>query len=288
MSEAERRNHVISASVPYMDYHTFDPHPDLASLVKCYWTLRVPAQNNVQRQLIIPDGCIEMAFIFGDLIKRYTSENDFIIGPRDVVIGQITKTIYIEPTGYVDSFAVRFYPYGFANFVTTPINELANTETPLAALFGEEVAEPLARKMRDASDAKTRISIIEDFLVGRLSSKETVDRIVKTTMDTMFASHGGGSIKVMLNDDPAKRRHLEREFKRKIGMSPKQLAKVIRLQGALKRMLNRQSESLTEIAYDSEYYDQAHFIRDFKEFTGTTPKRFLGSDRMALSSLFYK
>ena len=53
-------------------------------------------------------------------------------------------------------------------------------------------------------------------------------------------------------------------------------------------LLNRQSESLTEIAYDSAYYDQAHFIKDFKEFTGTTPNKFLGADAMALSSLFYK
>lgn len=119
-----------------MNYQTYEPHADLASLVKYYWTLEVPAQKDVQRQLIIPDGCIEMAFLFGDDIKRYTSEDEFIIGPREMIIGQITETTYIEPTGYVDSFAVRFYPYGFANFVQTPIKALENTETPLALLFG--------------------------------------------------------------------------------------------------------------------------------------------------------
>ena len=93
---------------------------------------------------------------------------------REVIIGRITETTYIEPTGYVDSVAVRFYPYGFTDFVRTPLEALANTET------------------------------------------------------------------------------------------------------------------LTEIAYESEYYDRAHFIKDFKEFTGTTPKRFLGSEQMALSSLLYK
>ena len=52
-------------------------------------------------------------------------------------------------------------------------------------------------------------------------------------------------------------------------------------------LLNQQSESLTKIAYESEYYDQAHFIKDFKEFTGTNPKEFLEDDKMVLSSLFY-
>ena len=71
-------------------------------------------------------------------------------------------------------------------------------------------------------------------------------------------------------------------------ISPKQLGKVIRLQSALKIMLNEKKEGLTDIAYNSKYYDQSHFIKDFKEFTGISPKEFLGSKNMALSSLFYK
>src|SRR5688500_18863396 len=97
-----------------MKYQTFQPHSDLASLVKCYWTLEVPAEKGAERQRIIPDGCIEMFFILGDDIKRYTTEEEFIIQPREMVIGQITEPFFIEPTGYVNSFAVRFYPYGFA------------------------------------------------------------------------------------------------------------------------------------------------------------------------------
>ncbi|MDB2607177.1 AraC family transcriptional regulator, partial [Zobellia sp.] len=71
-----------------MNYQTFQPHSDLESLVSCYWTLEVPAENNSQRQRIIPDGCIEMAFILGDDIKRYTSQDEFILQPRAMVLGQ--------------------------------------------------------------------------------------------------------------------------------------------------------------------------------------------------------
>jgi AraC-like DNA-binding protein len=77
-------------------------------------------------------------------------------------------------------------------------------------------------------------------------------------------------------------------FVKQVGVSPKQLGKLIRLQSALKMMLNKEDESLTSIAYNNEYYDQAHFIKDFKEFTGVSPKEFLGNDNMALSSAFYK
>jgi hypothetical protein len=139
-----------------MNYQTFRPHSYLESFVKCYWTLEVPVQKDVQRQLIIPDGCIEMIFIFGDDVKRYTTQDEFIIQPREMVLGQITEPFFIEPTGYVNTFAVRFYPYGFANFVQTPIKELANKETPLQVLFGERSKE-LEQKVIHATDTQRRI-----------------------------------------------------------------------------------------------------------------------------------
>jgi len=123
----------------------------------------------------------------------------------------------------------------------------------------------------------------------RLNSNATIDHIVKTTIETLLLTSGSTPIKDILGDDLSKRRQLERRFLRQIRLSPKQLSKVIRLQTALKLLLNKEpSDSLTKIAYESEYYDQAHFIRDFREFTGTTPKQFIADKEMALSTLFYK
>ncbi len=270
-----------------MNYQTFQPHSDLESLIKCYWTLEVPANSNSQKQRIIPDGCIEMAFILGDDIKRYTSEDEFVLQPRAMVIGQTIEPFYIEPIGYVNSFAVRFYPYGFANFVTTPIKNLANKETSIALLFGENPAKELEQKIIDAAGTKERIQIIEGFLLDKLINEITIDSIVKSTVDAILSTKGSTPINAILKENSSKRRQLERKFLKQIGISPKQLGKVIRLQTALKMMLNRQSENLTQIAYESEYYDQAHFIKDFKEFTGTNPKAFLENEEMTLSSLFY-
>jgi hypothetical protein len=228
-----------------------------------------------------------MAFILGDDIKRYTSEDEFILQPRSMVLGQTTEPFYIEPTGYVNSFAVRFYPYGFANFVTTPIKNLANKETPIEWLFDEKPAKELEQKIIQATCTKERIEIIEKFLLGKFKNKGTIDSIVKSTVDTILSTKGNTPIKTILKGDLSKRRQLERKFVEQIGISPKQLGKVIRLQTALKLLLSQQPESLTKIAYESEYYDQAHFNRDFKEFTGVNPKEFLEDNKMLLSSLFY-
>jgi len=271
-----------------LKYETFKPNQQLEPLVKCYWTLEVPQQRDTQKQLIIPDGCIEMFFILGDDVKRYTSANKFIIQPREMVLGQITEPFFIEPTGYVNSFAVRFYPYGFANFVSIPIKKLANKETPLAVLFGKKASQELGQKIKLAADTKKRIKIVETFLLNKLKAKVTIDKIVKTTIDTMLLTKGSTPISSILKNDLSKRRQIERKFFEKVGISPKKLGKVIRLQAVLKMLLNSQGESLTKVAYDNEYYDQAHFIKDFKEFTGTTPKEFLRDDKMILSSIVYK
>ncbi len=271
-----------------MHYQTYQPDPALQSIVKCFWTLEVPAEESAERQRILPDGCIELIFILGDDVKRITTGNECIIQPRAMVLGQITEPFFVEPTGYVNSFAARFYPYGFANFVPVPFSQLANKDTPIGLLFGEAPAKALERQITGAADTQERIKIMEAFLLERLEKASTIDDIVKSTIDAMLAARGTKPVHAILKDDLSKRRQLERKFVKQIGMSPKQLGKVIRLQAALKMLLNQPTGSLTQIAYENEYYDQAHFTKDFKEFTCINPKDFLADGGMALSALFYR
>lgn len=270
-----------------MNYQTFEPSHDLAPLIKCYWTLEVPAEASGQKQRIVPDGCFELAFILGDDIKRYTTEEAFILQPRAMVLGQITEPFFIEPTGYVNSFAVRFYPYGFSNFVKTSFKALRNKETPIDQLFERKMAHELEEKIIQAESTSERIKIVEDFLLKLLKDQDTIDDIVKSTVEALFQTKGSQAIHNIMKDDGSSRRSMERKFMKQIGISPKQLGKIIRLQSALKLLLAEESDSLTKIAYEAEYYDQAHFTKDFKEFTGVNPKEYLNEEEMKLSSLIY-
>ncbi|MFA9458531.1 helix-turn-helix domain-containing protein [Halalkalibacter sp. AB-rgal2] len=155
-------------------------------------------------------------------------------------------------------------------------------------MFGEVSAKELERKIIKATDTKERIGYIEKFLFDRLNEKKIIDNIVKTTIDILLSTKGSTQINEILKQDLSKRRQLERKFQKQVGINPKQLGKVIRLQSVLKILLNEKIDNLTNIAYKSGYYDQSHFIKDFKEFTGISPKEFLGNKNMVLSSLFYK
>jgi AraC-like DNA-binding protein len=271
-----------------LNYQTYTPHPDLASLVKFYWTLEVPYDVHNQKQLIIPDGCIEMTFNLGEQIRRYISDTAYIFNPNAMVMGQRTKSYYIEPTGNVDTIAICFYPHGFANFANIPLEKLVDKETPIQEIFDESQANALVQEIFSATTTEHRIEIIETFLLDKLYQESTIESIVKTTVETLLSTKGSVAINAILNDQSSKRRQLERYFKKQIGISPKQLGKVIRLQATLQMMVNQESETLTEIAYENDYFDQNHFIKDFKEFVGITPKEFLGHESMALSALFFK
>lgn len=271
-----------------MEYKTFMPHTDLELFVNCYWTLEIQASDNSTKQRIIPDGLIEMAFILGDDIKRYTSKDSYILQPRAMVLGQTMEPFYIEPTGYVKTFAIRFYPYSLAHLLNIEIKSLANTETPLTTLFGEKDANELERMIINAKDTIQRIEIIENFLRSIISKPLVIDDLVKSTLDTIFESAGSKSIHAILKNKSSYRRKLERKFMKHIGISPKQLGKLVRFQAALKMLLSDQPENLTSIAHQFEYYDQSHFIKDFKDFTGINPKEFLSNENMKLSSIFYK
>jgi AraC-like DNA-binding protein len=271
-----------------MNYQTYKPHEDLNSIVKFYWTLEVPFDLKNQKQKIVPDGCVEMTFNFGDKIKRYTSENDFILHPNAMVMGQRTKSFDILPVGNVDTFAICFYPIGFVNYVKTPLENLVDKEIPISELFGQEEACELEQQMINAIHSQQRINIIETFLLKKLNEKNTISNIVNSTVEALLKTNGTTPINVILKDNISKRRQLERHFKKQIGISPKQLGKAIRLQATLNLLLNKKSETLTDIAYESEYFDQNHFIKDFKDLVGVRPKEFLENEHMVLSALFYK
>jgi AraC-like DNA-binding protein len=162
---------------------------------------------------------------------------------------------------------------------------MENKAVPLQEVFGNEGAN-LEATILEASTTPERIACVEAFLKNRHSDKGTIDRVVKSTVETILSVNGQISIHQLSEQNQVNRRHLERKFSTAIGLSPKQLSKTISLQATLKLLLEGKFNSLTDLAYESDNYDQAHFIKDFREFTGITPREFY-RDHLTISSLFY-
>jgi AraC-like DNA-binding protein len=157
---------------------------------------------------------------------------------------------------------------------------------PLERVFGVN-GKLLGDRILSAEGTAERIQIVEGFLLAELENTSTIDHVVNETVETIFNTRGRFSVNELSEQHQVNRRQLARKFSSAIGLSPKQLAKTIRIQTALKTLLNEKVSSLTELAYENEYFDQAHFIREFKEFTGLTPKEFFGDD-LKMSLIFDK
>jgi AraC-like DNA-binding protein len=273
-----------TTSATPMHPQIFPPSNDLSAFVQCYWNLEGDQETTPVKNTIVPDGTMKLIFHYADTYRHHPKDAESIILPKCFLIGQLTQPYVVEPLGLTGSFVVRFHPNGFLPFATIPIKDMENTAVPLDKLFGEEGAA-IGEKILQAKDTTARIALIEAFLLKRLSDEKTIDFVVQSTIETILAANGQFAVNEFSQKMNINRRQLARKFAASIGLSPKQLSKTVRIQAALKTLLLEKVSSLTDLAYENEYFDQAHFIKEFKEFTGITPKEFYGED-LKMSLIF--
>ena len=267
-----------------MNYEVYTPLPELQPFIKCFWSLEDDAKSEPVKQRVLPDGCMEMIFHYGDLYRQYFEDGTSTIQPRSFIYGQITKYIEIAPTGRSGIISARFLPDGISPFINIPLSALENKAVPLTEIFNEN-GKLLEGEVIKAKDNQERIKLIETFLLSKLSEQPVIDAITKSCVDVIFQTKGQIVLTELADKMDINRRNMERKFLSVIGISPKQLVRVARLQATLKMLEQKKTMSLTEIAYENGYFDQAHFIKDFKEFTGMSPKSFY-ADNLKLSALF--
>jgi AraC-like DNA-binding protein len=113
------------------------------------------------------------------------------------------------------------------------------------------------------------------YLEGRLSIINFArEKIAAHAVQYIFAEKGNADLDKLASDCGVSNRYLQKLFLEKIGFSPKFLIRITRFQHAMNQLIHSQTTSLTELACHTGYYDQAHFIREFREFTGELPSRF--------------
>jgi AraC-like DNA-binding protein len=267
-----------------MDYQVFEPRAELQQFVKCFWTLDAEATATPERQRVVPDGCMEMIFNYGDRFFQYPEDGTCLLQPQSFVFGQITRFLEIAASGITGLVAARFLPEGLAPFIDRPVSSLENKAVIIQDIFGK-AGEDLEQAVLNAQHTRERISLIEEFLLVRLEDRGTIDNITRSCVETIFKSQGQLEVSALAEKLSIHRRNMERRFESTVGMSPKQLSRVVRLQAALKLMEQKKYSNLTALAYEGGYYDQAHFIKEFKEFTGISPKAFYAAN-LKLSALF--
>jgi methylphosphotriester-DNA--protein-cysteine methyltransferase len=121
-----------------------------------------------------------------------------------------------------------------------------------------------------------RITTIERFLISRMTGTEP-DKLVLAALSYIHKSKGNIRIKQLMEQLHISQSPLEKRFRQAVGASPKKFASIVRLRNVIQQY--SPTGSLTELGYEAGFYDQAHFVKEFKTFTGDTPEKFFSGKK---------
>jgi AraC-like DNA-binding protein len=253
-----------------MRYREFQLAPPLSKNVECLWLLEgADWRESPAPERLLPDGCVELILNFGDLFREHKEAGRSELQPSRFVVGQMTQPVLVSPTGPVQLLGIRFTPGGALPFFPIPPGELTNRIEPLADV-STALDRELSGRPYDARESQEKIAIVEALLLRQMSAKEEKGASLHNAISEIVSSGGQISVDRLANDLGISGRQLERRFLNEVGIGPKLLCRILRFQQVF-RAVEREDKNWARIAADCGYYDQAHLIRDFRQFAGQTP-----------------
>lgn len=258
-----------------IDIREYRPSPDLAPYIEYFWGGSFNTDSvKLFSQRVVPNGYVELIVHLSDLHCELLDSSTFHSSPDFLLIGLYSLPYKVNFKGTVDVFGVRFKPEGFYQLFGIPASEFIEDYTDLESLSMHKFRDH-CQTLREATEIKEQISLTEQFFRKNLSGSKINLYYLNKAADLIRKSDGLITVEELSSRIFISKRQLEREFKQKIGISPKSYMRLARLNKVNRIIKEGKRVELSDLAYICGYSDQAHFIRDFKRFTGEAPKVFI-------------
>ena len=257
-----------------LSFHT--PHPLLRPHVARFWVFesdRGIPQGDLQT--IVPDGMLKLTFPFrgevhsgrlGAPLSRNPEGRFIVIGPLDFP-SRVTG-LEARPVGTI---GVEFRPYSSRLFLSLPVGETSGRVLSASNLLQTRELSVWEGRIQETESVQQKVALIEGFLLERLSRAKPADPIVEPAV-RWLSSHEGAPVRDLEKYTGYSLRSLGMKFHAEVGFSPKALARIFRFQSVYQAIIMRNRRLIVPPA---SYADQAHFIREFKEFSGFPPQAYL-------------
>jgi len=258
-----------------MLYAESPPPPDLAPYVRRFWQAEERAPCDAPRlERIVADGCMELVVHLGSAYARLDAQGVQREQPRLILAGQLVEPLLLRPGRVTHICAIRFQPWGAAALLGIAPRELLGETPALEALLGAE-AERLADALACSRDADGRFAVLIAWCRARLRHVRRIPPVVLAAVQLAERSAGRLRVDELAARTGCERRSLERAFDAWVGLAPKVLLRVLRVQGVLVALETAPARSLAALAARHGFADQAHLTREFRALVGLAPTAWL-------------
>lgn len=234
------------------------PAEDLSFFIQRYWIVRWNLRGqDSHTQETLPSPCVNMVI-----------EHD-----KAGIYGVVRQTFSRLLDGQGWAFGVKFRPGAFFPVFGSPVHKLTDTSVQLRDVFGA-AGPALAKALRSQNDPAEWILQVEKFLREQCPKRDE-----KVTLIDEIVNHIADEPEITTVDDVVRpldvsKRTLQRLFRRYVGVGPKWVIQRYRLQEAADRLADGEDADWTQMALDLGYFDQAHFIKDFRAIIGVSPAEY--------------
>ena len=226
-----------------------------------FWLTEGYVQPHAAERLL-PTGCV-------DLILSLDEHPEM-----DVVCGARSQSIVLDTSRSLSLIGVRFRPGGAFPFLAVPVGELQDLSVHPQLLWGAS-ARTLREQLLQANAPQARFRILERFLLERLDSSRERHAAVTYAIDTIERSEGSASVAALVDRTGLSARRFIATFRNEVGVAPKVFCRLARFRRVIGRLRATDSVDWADIALECGYFDQSHFIHDFRSFAGVSPSAYL-------------
>lgn len=254
-----------------INYNEFEPSPGLSPFVECYWLHSFEAGEHEEPpiQKCLPIGMYEILFFLDDNVGAILTDGEWVQLPRSFFVGIYDNPVIWKMPGSGRLFGIRLKPETFYRLFDVPAASLYCAYSELGAFMGTAM-ECFQQGIYGRENIEDIIAQTEVYLANRLTIMERSRNYIVEAANLIRQAKGNITVEEVSNTVSVGMRQLQRSFKENMGTSPKSYVRIIRFRNAL-TWLNSKSE-WSDITYDLGYADQAHFIREFRQFAGEAPQ----------------
>lgn len=248
-------------------YQLRTPHTTLRPFIEHYWfvdgtpsdplDLRVDVYVDGRPDLVLPIGATYARTVVGGATTHFGQANFDM---------QRTHAIRIRQQGLGRTTGVRFHLGGLGPFAVTELRGLTNTTPTPAAVLGPGT-EAWLEQIGQTADADGQAALLDRFFLARFQDS-AAHTTFREALEAVVMAGGKRPVEAIAEAAGVSVRQLERLFARFLGIAPRTTARIVRFQRALRLLMVDPGTSLADVAHATGFFDQAHFVREFRRMTG--------------------